>query len=252
MSRHIGVALLISLLGLTACAGPPTIRGVLKDRYPGYDQVLPTATASPNDSSFDYLPGNILALALAAPRNGTESALWNNIGIYCPTNIPLSTLRPVERKSIRVVYDLDLSLRKALALSKLKTTLQLEPNEVEYLKRVTISVDTPRVYAINASANRARYVDACIDAIASRPDLYKLSSVLVGTISIDFTFKENVSFLARAKLLGKINGSLGFGAVKGESYSIVAENVVFGARVRPIKLRRPVAKPMLVSMSSVK
>ena len=75
MYRRTGAALLITSLGLTACAGPPTIRGVLKDRYPGYDQVLPTATAALNDTNFDYRPGNILALALAAPRNPRSMAV---------------------------------------------------------------------------------------------------------------------------------------------------------------------------------
>ncbi len=103
------------------------------------------------------------------------------------------------------------------------------------------------------AAPRRHYVDACIDALASRPDLYKLRSMLVGTVSIDFTFKENVSLLARMGLLGKISGSLGFGAVRGESYSIVAENVVFGAKVRPVKLHPRRAKPpLLVSMSAIR
>jgi hypothetical protein len=88
--------------------------------------------------------------------------------------------------------------------------------------------------------------------LAARTDLYKLRSVLVGTVAIDFVFKDNVSLLARLSLLNKINGSLGFGVVRGESYSIVSENVVFGAGVRPVKLKPPGARPLLVSMSQVK
>jgi hypothetical protein len=243
---------LLASLALAACSGPPTVRGLLHDRYPGYDQILPSATALPNDPSFDYLPGNILALALAEPKGRTQSALWNNIGIFCPTNEPLSALRPLERKSTTVVYDFDISLRRALALSRLKTSLQLEPNEVEFIRRVSITIDSPRIYSLGIGAPPPRYVTACTNALASRPDLYKLRSVLVGTVSIDFVFKENLSLMARLSLLNKINGSLGFGVVRGESYSIVSENVVFGAKVRPVRLKPLGTKPMLVSMSQAK
>jgi hypothetical protein len=255
MNWHFGLlraAPLTVALTLAACAGPPTIRGVLSDRYPGYDQILPAATAAPNEPGFDYLPGNILALALAEPRSRTQSALWNNIGIFCPTNVPFSALKPVERQSTKVVYDFDLSLRRALALSKLKTSLQLEPNEIELIRRVSITIDSPKIYSLGINGPQPRYVGACTDALAARSDLYKLRSVLVGTVAIDFVFKDNVSLLARLSLLNKINGSLGFGVVRGESYSIVSENVVFGARVRPVKLKPPAARPLLVSMSQVK
>ena len=243
---------LIVSLTLAGCSGAPTIRSLLRDRYPGYDQILPAATAVAGDPNFDYLPGNILALALAEPRSRTQSALWNNIGIFCPTNVPLSAFKPLERKSTTVVYDSDLSLRRALALSKLKTSLQLEPNEVEFLRRVSITIDAPKVYSIRMDGPQPRFIEACTSALASRSDLYKLRSVLVGTVTFDFVFKDNVSFLARLNLLNKINGSLGFGVVRGESYSIVSENVVFGARVRPVKLKPPSAKPLLISMSQVK
>jgi hypothetical protein len=249
--KFLRVALLLVPLALGACAKAPTIRGVLNDRYPGHDQILPAATAVSNEPRFDYLPGNILALASVEPRSRTQAALWSNIGIYCPTNIPLSALKPVAAKSTTVVYDFDISLRRALALSKLKTSLQLEPNEIEFLQRVSITIDSPRIYSLRKGGPRPRYVEACTDALASRSDLYKLRSVLVGTVAIDFVFKENVSLLARLGLLNKINASLGFGAVRGESYSIVSENAVFGARVRPIKLKRPGLKPLLVSMSRV-
>jgi hypothetical protein len=239
-------------LTLAACSGPPTVRGLLHASYPGYDQILPAATVLPNEPDFDYLPGNILALALAERKSPTQSALWNNIGIFCPTNVPLSQIKPIQRKSTTVVYDSDLSFRRAFLLSKLKTSLQLEPNEVEFLRRVSITIDSPRIYSMGTGALRPRYVAACTDALASRPDLYMLRSVLVGTVAIDFVFKDNISLLARLSLLNKINGSLGFGVVRGESYSIISENVVFGARVQPVNLKPPSPKPLLVSMSEVR
>ena len=82
-------ALFAVALALAGCAGPPTFRGFLKERYPGYDQILPAATALPNEPGFDYLPGNILALTLEKRGTLRQSALWNNIGIFCPTNVPL-------------------------------------------------------------------------------------------------------------------------------------------------------------------
>jgi hypothetical protein len=246
-SRH--VVLLTVTLALAGCAGKPTFRGFLNDRYPGYDQILPAATVLPNEPSFDYLPGNILALSVSERRTLRQSALWNNIGIFCPTNVPLSAFKPVEQKSAKVVYDFDRSLRKALGLSKLQASLQLEPNEVEVLRRVTISVVAPKIYSLRPGAPRPRYVDACLDALASRSDLHKINSVLVGTVTMDFIFKQNVSVLARLSLLNKISGSVGFGAVRGESYSIVSENVVFGTRIRPVKLRPSNGKPLLISMS---
>lgn len=155
------------------------------------------------------------------------------------------------RKSTKVVYDLDLSLRRTLLLSKLKTSLQLEPNEVEFLRRISITVDAPKTYSLRAGAPRPRYTDACIDALASRTDLYKLRSVLVGTVTIDFLFKDNVSLVSRLNLLSRINGAIGFGFVRGESYSIVAENVVFGTKVRPVRLKPSSRKPLLISMSRI-
>lgn len=244
-------SLSVSLI-FAGCSGPPTVRAVLHARYPGYDQILPAATVLPNEPDFDYLPGNILALALAEQKTTTQSALWNNIGVFCPTNVPLAAIKPVRRKSTTVVYDSDFSLRRAFLLSKLKTSLQLEPNEVEFLRRVSITIDSPRIYSVGTGGLRPHYVEACTNALASRPDLYMLRSVLVGTVAIDFVFKENVSLLARLSLLNKINGSLGFGAVRGESYSIISENVVFGARVRPVNLKPPSPKPLLVSMSGVR
>ena len=72
--------------------------------------------------------------------------------------------------------------------------------------------------------------------------------MLVGTVAIDFVFKDNVGVFARLNLLNKVSGSIGAGVVRGESYSIVSENVVFGASVRAVKLRPPEPKPLLVSM----
>jgi hypothetical protein len=250
-SKFVRAVSLVALLALAGCARAPTMRGLLSERYPGYDQILPTATALADEPSFDYLPGNVMALALAEPRRLTQSALWNNVGIFCPTNVPLSALRPLRLKSTTIVYDVDFSLRRALALSKLKTSLQLEHNEVEFLRRVSITIDSPRIYSLRMDGPRPRYVAACTDALASRPDLYRLRSVLVGTVAIDFVFKDNVGVFARLNLLNKVSGSIGAGVVRGESYSIVSENVVFGAAVRPVKLRPPNSKPLLVSMSGV-
>jgi hypothetical protein len=241
-------ALFAVALALAGCAGPPTFRGFLKERYPGYDQILPAATALPNEPGFDYLPGNVLALTLEKRSTLLQSALWNNIGIFCPSNVPLSAFKPVAGRSTKVVYGFDRSLRKALGLSKLKASLELEPNEIEVLRRVSISVVAPKIYSLRPGAPRPRYVDACIDALAGRSDLHKIDSVLVGTVTMDFIFKENVGRLARLSLLSKVNGSLGFGAVRGESYSIVSENVVFGTRIRPFKPRSFKPKSLLISM----
>src|ERR1700712_2226331 len=221
MNWHSALRSAALALALAGCAGPPTMRGLLKDRYPGYDQILPAATAVANEPGFDYLPGNILALALAAPNSRTQSALWNNIGIFCPTNVPLAAFKPSQLKSTKIVYEVDHSLRKALGLSKLKASLQLEPNEVEYLRRVAISVDSPTIYALRPGTPAPRYIKACLDDLASRSDLHKINGVLVGTVKIDLLFKENVSAMARLSLLNKIGGSVGFGAMRGESYSIV-------------------------------
>ena len=242
-------ALFAVALMLAGCAGPPaSFRGFLKERYPGYDQILPAATALPNEPGFDYLPGNVLALTLEKRSTLLQSALWNNIGIFCPSNVPLSAFKPVAGRSTKVVYGFDRSLRKALGLSKLKASLELEPNEIEVLRQVSISVVAPKIYSLRPGAPRPRYVDACIDALAGRSDLHKIDSVLVGTVTMDFIFKENVGRLARLSLLSKVNGSLGFGAVRGESYSIVSENVVFGTRTRPFRPRASKPKPLLISM----
>ena len=92
-----------------------TFRGFLKERYPGYDQILPAATALANEPSFDYLPGNVMALALQKRSTLLQSALWNNIGIFSPEAASLlSAFKPVAGKiDQRGLRLLDRSLRKA-------------------------------------------------------------------------------------------------------------------------------------------
>ena len=141
--------LLAAALALAGCAGPPTFRGLLKERYPGYDQILPAATALPNEPGFDYLPGNILALSLAEAKHlAAIGAVEQHRNILPDQRSACRRSSRESRKSVKVVYDFDRSLRKALGLSKLKTSLQLEPNEIEVLRRVTISVDSPKIYSL--------------------------------------------------------------------------------------------------------
>jgi hypothetical protein len=222
----------ILLLALLAgCARAPTLRSVLKDKYPGYDQILPTSTVSLTDAAFDYTPGTILAVIRQEPATWTQAAVWSSEGVYCPPGFSLSAVRLVRRAPVNVTYDFDLSLRRALHAQKAKADLQLEENEIETLRRVTIRIDSPRSFSLHGGRPVPHYLAACLSAIAGHPGLKKISSIIVGNVQVTLLFKNDVSLVAKFALMNKVQGAMGFGYVRGESYSLSADDVVFGARL---------------------
>src|SRR5579871_561937 len=232
-------ALRAAILGLCcfvgACAPAPTLRSVLKDYYPGYDQLSPASGVLLDEGRYDYLPGNIIALELANPRTATAAANWNEqSSMYCPTNIPLSALGATKRKDIHVIRDLDFSVRRALGLKKAKADLNLEDNELEVLRRDEISVSSARIYRLRPG-QKPKFDPDCLTSLAGRPDLARLRSVLAGDVRVNVIFKDDVSLLAKLAVSNKILANLGFGYVRGLSMDYTATNMVFAARVRPSK-----------------
>jgi hypothetical protein len=219
---------------LGACAGPtPTLRNVLADHYPGYDQLSPASSLLPDDGRFEYLPGNILALELAQPRTVHAAAAWNDkSSIYCPINIPLSTFKTDRKNDAHVIHSFDASLRRALGLKKAKADLNLEDNELEILRQVEITVSSARVYRL-MNGQKPKFDQACLNSISGRPDLNRLRSVLVGNVHVKVVFKDNVSLIAKISVANKIRANLGFGYLQGASQDYSAINMVFAAKVRP-------------------
>jgi len=218
------------------CSHAPTLRSVLWDHYPGYDQLSPASGLLPDEGRYEYLPGNIVALELTKPRTVLAAASWNdNSSIYCPINIPLSALQATRRNDAHAVYNLDLSARKVLGLKKAKADLNLEDNELEILRRVEITVSSARIYQL-MYGQRPKFDAGCIDSIAGRPDLTKLRSVLAGDVHVKILFKDNASLIAKFAVANKIQGNLGFGYLQGMSQDYTATNMVFAAKVSPTRL----------------
>ena len=226
-------ALLAACAAGTGCAPVPTLRNVLALHYAGYDQVLPASEALPNEKRYEYLPGNIAAFTLTEPRNLIAAASWSSKSDYCSINIPLSQFRPKQRNATTVVHDFDLSLRHALGLKKAKADLQLEPNELEILQRVEIRISSPKEYSVQKGL-QSDYVQSCLAAMAGRTDIKRIRAILVGDVSIKVLFKDNVGFLAKTALLGKLQSNFGFGFLNGFSQDMSAENVVYAARLGPV------------------
>jgi hypothetical protein len=223
-------ALLAACAAGAGCAPVPTLRNVLAQHYAGYDQVLPASEALLNEKRYEYLPGNIAAFTLTEPRNVFAAASWSSKSDYCSINIPLSLFRPKQRNTTTVVHDFDLSLRHALGLKKAKADLQLEPNEIEILRKVEIRISSPKEYSVQKGL-RPDYVQSCLAAMTGRTDIKRIRAILVGDISVKVLFKDNVGFLAKTALLGKLQSNLGFGFLNGVSQDMSAENVVFAARL---------------------
>lgn len=227
LALRAAAAVLVVAVG--ACARPPTLGSVLKDRYPGYQQVLPATSVSLNDRNYEFVPGTLMSAVELRPASRNEAALWQADPIYCPPGYPLSDVSWRDRSPTRVTYNFDLSLRRVLHLRKAKADLNLEENEIEVIRRVAIRIDSPRTYSIRGHASVPRHVKACIDAIMKRPGIQKIRSIIVGNVHVDVLFKDNASVMAKWSVANKINSSLGFGALKGESYTISGDNLVFGA-----------------------
>jgi hypothetical protein len=228
-----------AILGLCclagACAPAPTLRSVLSNYYPGYDQLSPASGLLLDESRYEYLPGNIIALELAAPRTAHAAAGWNDqSSIYCPINIPLSALQTLKRNDAAVVYNFDFSVRRALGLQKAKADLNLEDNELEILRRVEITVSSARVYRLKRG-QRPKFEPACVNAIAGRPDLTRLRSILAGDVHVKILFKDNVSLIAKIAVANKVQGNLGFGFLQGFSQDYTATNMAFAAKINPTK-----------------
>jgi hypothetical protein len=226
-------ALLAVFAAGAGCTPVPTLRNVLAQHYAGYDQVLPASEALLNEKRYEYLPGNIAAFTLTEPRNVFAAASWSSKSDYCSINIPLSLFRPKQRNATTVVHDFDLSLRHALGLKKAKADLQLEPNEIEILRKVEIRISSPKEYSVQKGL-RPDYVQSCLAAMTGRTDIKRIRAILVGDISVKVLFKDNVGFLAKTALLGKLQSNLGFGFLNGVSQDMSAENVVFAARLGPV------------------
>jgi hypothetical protein len=226
-------ALLAVFAAGAGCTPVPTLRNVLAQHYAGYDQVLPASEALLNEKRYEYLPGNIAAFTLTEPRNVFAAASWSSKSDYCSINIPLSLFRPKQRNATTVVHDFDLSLRHALGLKKAKADLQLEPNEIEILRKVEIRISSPKEYSVQKGL-RPDYVQSCLAAMTGRTDIKRIRAILVGDISVKVLFKDNVGFLAKTALLGKLQSNFGFGFLNGTSQDMSAENVVFAARLGPV------------------
>lgn len=215
------------------CAPTPTLRSVLATNYPGYDQLSPASGVLLDEGRYDYLPGNLIALALVEPRTPHASASWVSKGsFYCPINIPLSALREEKRSSAQVVHKFDFSIRRALGLKKAKADLNLEENELEILRQVDISVSSARTYRLRRG-QQTKFDPTCLSAIAGRPDINRIRSILVGDVHVKVLFKDNVSLISKLAVANKIQSNLGFGYRQGLSLDYSAINMVFAARVRP-------------------
>jgi hypothetical protein len=223
-------ALLAAFAVGAGCTPVPTLRNVLAQHYAGYDQVLPASEALLNEKRYEYLPGNIAAFTLTERRNAFAAASWSSKSDYCSINIPLSLFRPKQRNSATVVHDFDLSLRRALGLKKAKADLQLEDNEIEMLRKVEIRISSPKEYSVQ-NTPKPDYIQSCLAAMTGRTDLKRIRAILVGDVSVKVLFKDNVGFLAKTALLGKLQSNLGFGFLNGVSQDMSAENVVFAARL---------------------
>ncbi|MFZ3337976.1 MAG: hypothetical protein WA199_18795 [Xanthobacteraceae bacterium] len=238
---HPSLGLRGAILGLCffagACAPAPTLRSVLWDHYPGYDQLSPASGVLLDESRYEYLPGNVIALELAAPRTAHAAAAWNDkSSIYCPINIPLSALTASKRSDAYVVHNFDFSLRRALGLKKAKADLNLEDNELEILRRVEITVSSARIYRLKPG-QRPKFELACMNSIAGKPDLTRLRSILAGDVHVKILFKDNVSLIAKLAVANKIQGNLGFGYLRGFNQDYSATNMVFAAKVSPTRVR---------------
>jgi hypothetical protein len=232
------VALLAAFAASAGCTPVPTLRNVLAQHYAGYDQVLPASEALPNEPRYEYLPGNIAAFTLTEPRNIFAAASWSSKSDYCSINVPLSLFRAKQRNSMTVVHDFDLSLRHALGLKKAKADLQLEPNEIEILRKVEIRISSPKEYSVQMGL-KPDYEQSCLAAMTGRTDVKRIRAILVGDISIKILFKDNVGFLSKTALLGKLQSNFGFSFLNGTSQDMSAQNVVFAARLGAVSQNAP-------------
>ena len=142
-------------------------------------------------------------------------------------------LRPKQRNATTVVHDFDLSLRHALRLKIAKADLQLEPNEFEILRKVEIRISSPKEYSVQRGL-KPDYVQSCLAAMTGRTDIKRIRAILVGDVSVKVLFKDNVGFLAKTAVLGKLQSNFGFGFLNGVSQDMSADNVVFAARLRAV------------------
>jgi len=227
-------ALLAALAVGAGCTPVPTLRNVLAQHYAGYDQVLPASEALPNEPRYEYLPGNIAAFTLTEPRSAFAAASWSSKSDYCSINVPLSLFRPKQRNTTVVVHDFDLSLRRALGLKKAKADLQLEDNEIELLRKVEIRIASPKEYSVQRTP-RPAFVQSCLAAMTGRTDIKRIRAILVGDVSVKVLFKDNVGFLAKTALMGKLQSNFGFGFLSGTTQDMSAENVVFAARLGAVR-----------------
>lgn len=233
LAPRIVAAVLLAALG--ACARPPSLGSVLHDKYPGYQQVLPATSVSLRDRNYEYVPGTMVSAVQLKPATSREVALWQADPIYCPPGYPLADVTSKSRASTTVVYDFDFSVRRLLHLRKAKADLNLEENELEFVRHIAIRIDSPRTYSIRGRAPIPQYVKACVDAILKRPGIQKIRGIIVGNVRIEVLFKDNASLMAKWSVANKISSSLGVGVLNGESYTIIGDDLVFGADLVRIK-----------------
>jgi hypothetical protein len=249
MRVRFGVVAAVLTIGLGGCAPTPTLRNVLAKNYRGYDQLLPASGILPDEGRYQYLPGNVIALEPTEPRSFDAAAVWSEkSSIYCPINIPLSALKSAKARDAYVLHDFDLSLRRTLGFDKAKADLRLEDNEIEVLRRVEISVSSARTYRLHPG-QKPNLSSECLAAIAGRPDLYRLRTILAGDVHVKILFKENVSLVAKLVVANKIKSNLGFGFLNGVAQGYDATNMVFAAKVSPTKVP-PTPAPLTASLKT--
>lgn len=226
-----------SLLGvvcalLIGCATPPTVSSVLKRHYRGYDQIAPASGLDLTHPQYKLIPGALIVLNLEQPATSSRANVWSTDNSYCPPGYSIANLRMVRRPPAAVDYRFDFSTRRLLGLRRAKEQLNLEENEVQFLRRVTIRVSNARTFKRKGTA---QLDDDCLTWILHRAGTHRLESILVGDLHVDVLFKDNVSLLNRFHIVGKLRGAIGIEVLKAEQYTSSDQDLVFGILARPFR-----------------
>jgi hypothetical protein len=97
--------------------------------------------------------------------------------------------------------------------------------------QVEIRIASPKEYSVQQTP-QPEFVQSCLAAMTGRTDIKRIRAI---NVSVKVLFKDNVGFLAKSALLGKLQSNFGFSFLSGTAQDMSAENVVFAARLGAVR-----------------
>jgi len=221
---------------------------------------MPDATDT--DRQLEGYPGSVWNFSVARGRN--KGTIYTHVDQYCnPTPTP-ALLSSGTTQISNWLYRTELSAGGDITVTgatPADVIFQLTAIDAKYITSFAISIANVRRYYLPYNILKDALSRAAVSC--GKDFAYGLTGVIAGDVTMAGETKNPAAIgvvgqhrnilPGQRSTVGVQTGEpqIDQGRLRGESYSIVSENVVFGTRLRPVRLKPSRPKPLLVSMTRI-